>query len=183
MKTKLIAVGLAVLLLQPTIAAQTATSAPDAKAQQPPSATDLDAQYAKMQEQMKQMHDQMAKIAEAPNPQVRQQLLQQHWDSMQNAMATMHSAWGGMMGSGCCAASGQMQGGHMMNGKMMGGPAMGGHMMQWGDYRALTPDQLRERQYMMERWMPMQQMMMDQMMQHQHWMQPQASPAPPAKQK
>ena len=40
-------------------------------------------------------------------------------------------------------------------------------------------EQLKQRQYMMDRWMPMQQMMMDQMMQHQHWMmQPPASPKP-----
>jgi len=50
-------------------------------------------------------------------------------------------------------------------------------MMKCGDYRNLTPEQLKQRQYMMDRWMPMHQMMMDQMMQHQHWMmQPQPTP-------
>lgn len=180
MKTILMTMIVTVLLIEPTFAQQTVASAPEAKTQQAPSAAELDAQYAKMQEQMKRMHDQMAKIAQTQNPQERQQLLQQHWTSMQDAMATMHSSWGGMMGPGCCAA-GQPQSGHMMNGRMMGGPMMGGHMMQWHDYRALTPEQLRERQYMMDRWMPMHQMMMDQMMQHQHWMQPQAAPAAPAK--
>jgi hypothetical protein len=56
-----------------------------------------------------------------------------------------------------------------------------GPMMMWGDYRNLTPDQLKQRQYMMDRWMPMQQMMMDQMMQHQHWMMPSQTPAAPPK--
>lgn len=44
--------------------------------------------------------------------------------------------------------------------------------MMWGDYRNLTADQLKQRQDMMDRWMPMQQMMKDQMMQ------PQPSTAP-----
>jgi len=169
------------LLSLPTIAQQTTSSSTDSAAQQAPSAAELDKQYAKLQEQMKQMHDEMAKISQTQDPQERQRLLQQHWASMQGAMSTMHSAWGGMMGPGCCGAAAQPQSGHMMNGQMMGGPMMGGHMMMWGDYRNLTPDQLRERQYMMDRWMPMQQMMMDQMMQHQYWMQPQPAPTPPAK--
>ena len=46
----------------------------------------------------------------------------------------------------------------------------------------LTPEQLKQRQYMMDRWVPMQQMMMDHMMWHQHWMtQPPATPAPPVR--
>jgi len=179
MKTILMAATFAVFLIQPAFAQQSPAPGPDAKTQQAPKAAELDAQYAKLQEQMKQMHDQMAKIAQTKDPQEREQLLQQHWASMQSAMTTMHSTFGGMMGPG---SAGQSQGGHMMNGPMMGGPMMGGHMMHRGDYRALTPDQLRERQYMMERWMPMQQMMMEQMMQHQHWMQPQAVPPPPKKQ-
>jgi len=182
MKTILMAAACAVFLAQPTLAQQSPASGADAKTQQALTTTDLDAQYARLQEQMKQMHDQMAKIAQTKDPQERQQLLQQHSASMQTAMVTMHSTFGGMMGPGCCGSAGQSHSGHMMNGQMMGGPMMGGHMMQRGDYRALTPDQLRERQYMMERWMPMQQMMMDEMMQHQHWMQPQAVPPPPKKQ-
>ena len=67
---------------------------------------------------------------------------------------------------GCCGTGGHAAGGHMM-----------GPMMMWGDYRNLTPDQLKQRQYMMDRWMPMQQMMMDQMMQHQHWMMQSQPPA------
>jgi hypothetical protein len=88
---------------------------------------------------------------------------------MQDSMGMMHGMWaGGSMG--CCGAGGQAAGGHKM-----------GPMMMWGDYRNLTPDQLKQRQYMMDRWMPMQQMMMDQMMQHQHWMMPSQTPAAPPK--
>jgi len=65
-------------------------------------------------------------------------------------------------------------------GKGMGGHSMHGPMM-WGDYKNLTPEQLRQRQYMMDRWMPMQQMMMDHMMQHQHWMMPGPPATPSAK--
>lgn len=53
--------------------------------------------------------------------------------------------------------------------------------MMWGDYRNLTPDQLKQRQYMMDQWNPMQHMMMNQMMQHQHWMMRPQPPAPPTK--
>jgi len=59
---------------------------------------------------------------------------------------------------------------------------MGG--MMWGNYQNLTPEQLKQRQYMMDRWVPMQQMMMNQMMQHQYWMtQPPAESPPPAPKK
>lgn len=46
----------------------------------------------------------------------------------------------------------------------------GGPMMTWQDYSKLTPEQLKQRQYMMDRWMPMQQMMMGHMMQQQSMM-------------
>jgi hypothetical protein len=124
-----------------------------------------------MQEQMRLMQSQMEQLGKTQEPAERQRLLQSHWTAMQQMMTTMHGAWGGMMG--CCAAGAQGTSGHMM-----GGPMMGGHMM-WNDYRSLTPEQLRQRQYMMDRWMPMQQMMMDQMMQHQQWMmQPPPAVAP-----
>lgn len=49
--------------------------------------------------------------------------------------------------------------------------------MGWRDYQSLPPEQLKQRQYMMDRWMGMQQNMMDHMMQHQYWMgQPQPAP-------
>ena len=64
----------------------------------------------------------------------------------------------GMMG--CCM-------GGMMNGNMMGWNRMNGY------YSKLTPEQAKQRQYMMDQYMGMQQMMMmmmDNMMQHQNWM-------------
>lgn len=39
-----------------------------------------------------------------------------------------------------------------------------------GYYSQLTPEQLRQRQYMMDQYMPMQQMMMEHIMWHQRWM-------------
>lgn len=98
------------------------------------------------------------------NTVLRQRLLQEHWTAMQHTMTLMHGQWGGMRG---CCAGGDATGGPMMERPMMGGRMM---MMKWGDYRNLTPEELKQRQYMMDRWMPMQQMMMDQMMHHQHWM-------------
>ncbi len=53
----------------------------------------------------------------------------------------------------------------MQNGMgMMGWDQMRGH------YSNLTPEQMKERQYMLDQHMGMQQMMMGQMMQHQYHM-------------
>lgn len=47
------------------------------------------------------------------------------------------------------------------------------------DYEKMTPEQLRQRQYMTDQRLRLHQQMMDQMMQHQYWMgQPQAAPQP-----
>jgi hypothetical protein len=129
----------------------------------PISPAEVEKQYAKMQEHMLKMQEQMEKIRQAKDPQERQRLLQEHWTTMRGAMSVMHGAeHGGQMD--CCPGGG----------RMMGGP------MPWRDYSQLTPEQLKQRQYMMDRWMPMHQMMMDQMMQHQHWVMQQ--PAPPKQQ-
>jgi hypothetical protein len=161
-------IALAALAVSVAFGQQTApatTPGPQAK-QAPSTPEDYDKQLAKMQAEMTKMQEQMRKIRETGDPQERQRLLQDHWTSMQSMMTLMN-------GSG-------QAGGHMMGGPMMGGHMMGGHMMMWGDYKNLTPEQLKQRQYMMDRFMPMQQMMMDQMMQHQYWMmQPQAPAAPP----
>jgi len=54
-------------------------------------------------------------------------------------------------------------------GMMMGSSMMGWNQM--GDYYSkLTPEQIKQQQYMMDRYMGMQQMMMDHMMQHQQYM-------------
>jgi hypothetical protein len=168
----LTALGVMALPIEPAFAQQPASGTKDAQTTQTtPSPAEFDKQYAKMQEQMAKMQEEMERIRQTKDPKEREQLLKDHWTSMQNAMTTMH----GMMGSmGCCGAGGRM-GQHMM-----GGPMMGGHMIMWSDYSKLTPEQLKQRQYMTDRWMPMQQMMMDHMMQHQNWMmmQPQQSTAP-----
>lgn len=161
------AIGL-LAFFAPTVFAQQPQPSTEKSAQSTqaaPTPEEFDKQLAKMQENMTRMQEQMEKIRQTKDPQARQQLLQQHWTTMQNAMGMMHEmSAGGRMG--CCGTGGQASGGHMM-----------GPMMRWGDYRNLTPDQLRQRQYMMDRWMPMQQMMMDQMMQHQHWMMQSQPPA------
>lgn len=58
---------------------------------------------------------------------------------------------------------------------------MGGPMMGWRGadryYSNLTPEQLRQQQYMTDRYVAMQQQMMNHMMWHQHWL----SQSPPAK--
>lgn len=74
------------------------------------------------QARMKTMHEQMAKIAEAEDPQERQRLLAEHWQLMGEQMNDMNMMGGPMMG-------GPMMGGHMMGGHMTGGPMTGGHMM------------------------------------------------------
>ncbi|MBI3383423.1 MAG: hypothetical protein HY019_15570 [Aquabacterium sp.] len=134
----------------------------------PPNPAEFDKQMSQIQTHMQQMQAQMDKIRQTQDPQERQRLLQDHWNSMQAAMSTMDGMWGpngcfggaGMMGGGM----GMMGGGHMM---------MGGNMMGWdhmrGYYSGLTPEQMKQRQYMMDRYMPMQQMMMDHMLWHQRW--------------
>ena len=151
-----------------------ALSAGPGMAQQQAAAPDVagfDKQVAQMQQNMQRMQEQMDKIRQTQDPQERQKLLQEHWETMRNNMAQMHEMWG--PGMGCCAG-GPMMGGGMRGGHMMGGPMMGGPMMGWQDYSKLTPDQMKQRQYMMDRYMGMQQQMMDHMMQHQNymWMQP-----------
>lgn len=148
--------------------------------QEAPDVAKFDKQLAQMQETMHTMQEQMGNIQETQDPQERQKLLQDHWATMQNAMQTMRGMWGpGMMG--CCRGNGMM--GNMMGGNgtmgcckgMMGGNGMmGDHRMGWNDmggyYSKLTPEQMKQRQYMMDQYMGMQQLMMDNMMQHQNWM-------------
>jgi hypothetical protein len=151
------------LLLQPAFAEETKPAAPTTQSQSAaPTPAEVDKQLAKMQELITKMNDEMTKIRQTQDPAERQKLLQEHWATMQNAMTLMHGTWGAGMGGG------------MMGGHMMGGP------MMWGNYENLTPEQLKQRQYMMERWMPMQQMMMSHMMQQQYWMMPQPGTTPPS---
>ena len=113
------------------------------------------------------MQAQMDAIRKTQDPQERQKLLEQHWTAMQSAMTIMHGMWGpGMMGRG-------------MDPGMMGGAGPGmmggwGHMS--GYYSRLTPEQLRQRQYMTDQYLHMQQEMMNNMM----WQQQYRGGTPPA---
>lgn len=141
----------------------TGQGAPKSQTQKP---AEFDKNLAKLQELMSQMQGQMDQIGKTQDQQERQRLLQQHWDTMQSAMSIMHGMWGtGMMGQG------------MMGHGMMGGGAGPGRGHMDGYYSNLTPEQLRQRQYMTDQYLKMQQEMMNNMMWHQHyWMgQPPAS--------
>ena len=86
--------------------------------QQAPDVAEFDKQMAQMQENMQRMQEQMEKIGRTSDPQERQKLLQEYWETMQNGMTTMHGMWGpGMMG--CCSGD-TMMGGHMMGWRGMG---------------------------------------------------------------
>ncbi|CAE6724696.1 hypothetical protein R69927_01148 [Paraburkholderia domus] len=79
---------------------------------------------------------------------------------MQSAMTIMHGMWGpGMMGYG-------------MGPGMMGGTGpgmMGGWGHMGGYYSHLTPEQLRQRQYMTDQYLRMQQEMMNNIMLQQQY--------------
>ncbi|MDB0569971.1 hypothetical protein ACYT85_20850 [Ralstonia solanacearum] len=150
--------ALSAQLLPLSVDAQ-ATRSTKAASAQPPDTAEFDQQLALVQEQMKTMQAQMDQIRQTQDPQQRQRLLQQHWATMQNTMATMHSMMGyGRMGPG------------MMGG---GGPGPGccggGWSRMGGYYRSLTPEQLRQRQYMTDQYLNMQQQMMNNMMWNQQY--------------
>lgn len=174
MKKTIFIAAMSVVLLSavPALAEKTPPAGKESQsAQQAPDVAKFDKQMAQIQENLKAMQAQMVKIGQIQDPQERQRLLQEHWTTMQNTSGMMGGMWGpGMMG--CCG--GGMMGGRMMGGHMTGNHMMGDHMMGWrgmeGYYSNLTPEQMKQRQYMMDQYMGTQQMMMDQMMQHQQWM-------------
>lgn len=181
----MVALMTAALAAWPATAQQTsgqASSGTDAQAQQAdPDLAGFDRQAAQVQANLQKMQEQMDRIRQTRDPVQREKLLQEHWTTMQNAMGTMQGMWGpGLMG-------GRMMGGHMMNRYMMGGaggPTMDGPMMGWGRwsgyYNRLTPEQLRQRQYMMDQYMGLQHQMMNHMMWHQNyrWTPPPGPKAP-----
>jgi hypothetical protein len=124
--------------------------------------TEFDKQLRRMQENINRMQQQMAKIRQTQDPQERQKLLQEHWTTMQSAMATMQTMGGiGMMGGG--------------RGMMGGGPGgRRGMGMGWGNmgpyYSELTPEQQKQREYMVDQKLRIHQLMMEQMLQQQQWM-------------
>ncbi|HUG57062.1 MAG TPA: hypothetical protein VL002_02365 [Candidimonas sp.] len=149
-----------------------AQQTPPTQQQAVPNPAEFDRQMAQVEENIKRMQEQMDRLQRTQDPQERQRLLQQHWTTMQNTMAGMRGMWGpGMMG--CCA-------GTPVTGSGMGGPMMGG-MMGWqgagGYYSNLTPEQVRQRQYMTDQYLAMQQQMMNHMMWHQRWANQLPSPA------
>lgn len=139
---------------------QAAPKAPDTAA--------FDKQLEQVQQQMNAMHEQMQNIQATQDPQARQKLLDEHWNSMRSTMAAMHELWGRGMGPG---GMGMGMGG--MGPGMMGGA--GGWMHMRGYYAHLTPEQMRQHQYMMDQYLNMQQMMMNHMM----WQQQYNNGAPP----
>lgn len=166
MRHAILAFALPTLLLAAasTMAEQApATGQAAQDSQATPDVATFDKQAEQIRQNMKTMQDEMDKIRQTQDPQARQKLLQEHWTTMQSTMA--------MMGGMCCGQS--MMG---TDGSMMGssGHMMGGHMMgMMGDYTNLSPEQMKQRQYMMGQYMGMQQMMMNQMMLHQNYMSPQ----------
>ena len=164
MKNTILAAALSAVVLSSMPALAQPASGAQANLE-PPNVQEFDKRMAQAQENMKKMQEQMDKINQTQDPQARQELLQDHWTTMQNNMQLMHGMWGPGGGMGCC-----MGGPGMGSGMMRGGPMMGwGHM---GDYYSkLTPEQQQQRQYMIDQYMPMQQMMMDHMMRHQQYMQ------------
>ena len=172
MKISIITIIAAAVLAQalPGTAQAESTSKRAAPTSATPDLKAFDARLAEAQTQMQRMQEQMDRLRKITDPSERQALLNQHWVAMQNAMNSMHGMWRPDM-MGCCGAGGgMMHGSGMMGGRgPMGWGAMRDH------YSRLTPDQLKQRQYMMDQYIGMQQMMMEHMMMRQEWM----APAPP----
>lgn len=153
-----------------TFAQQSAAPVQAKPAQSAANLAEFDKQMTQVQDNMKKMQEQMTKLQQTQDPQERQRLLEEHWTNMQGGMTMMHGMWGPTM-MGCCGRGGHMMGGGMMGGMMMGGP------MGWQDYYSkLTPEQVKQRQYMADQYLATQQQMMSHMMWHQHWMSQRLSP-------
>ncbi|RZF29175.1 hypothetical protein EVC45_13715 [Paraburkholderia sp. UYCP14C] len=169
MRALVLAIAVCSALTSPTLPAAARETAAPQSASKPrnPDTAAFDKSLAQFNEQMATMQSQMNEIRQTQDPQVRQKLLQKHWATMQSAMATMRGMWGpGMRGGGGMGSG-------MMGPGMMGGGW--GHM--GGYYSRLTPEQLRQRQYMTDQYLQMQQEMMNNMMwQQQYWMGSPASP-------
>jgi len=136
-----------------------------------------------MMGQMQQMHGQMAQILATEDPTERQQLLQEHFESMQGMMQMMHgmmgaqgTMMGGMMG-GMTPGQRGMHAGHDVvpgqpcamtesRGGMMSGPGhMGGPAgMAMGDMHG----QMQGRMNLMQERLDAMQLLMDQMLKNQH---------------
>lgn len=162
MKDQFVAVITAAILTAVPWAAHAQTAKPPQSSVLPDVKT-FDQRLAEVRVHMQRMQEQMDRLRKTQDPLERQKLLQDHYQSMQNAMGAMPGMWG----------PGKLGGQEMMHGPgMMGWGGMHGH------YSRLTPEQMKQRQYMVDQFIGMQQMMMDQMMQRQQWM---TSPGPTGK--
>ena len=140
MKTSiLISAIVACALSAPIVSAQD-KSAPA----KPAMSMDMDKPMLQMQENMKTMQQQMAKLRATTDPKERQKLMREHMQTMQENMKTMRG----------------------MGGPMMMGSGQSGGMMMGGKKEGMTDADMMKRHEMMEKRMDMMQMMMEQMMQH-----------------
>jgi hypothetical protein len=172
MKRALIVVAAAASLgfsIPGTVAAQSQPSLKASAAQPAPDVKTFDQRLSEAQAQMKRMQDLRERIQQTQDPQERQRLQQEHWSAMQAAMTAMHGMGGpGMMGG---------YGPGPMHGVGMGGPGMMGWGGARGAYSQLTPEQMKQRQYMTDQMLGFQQQMMEHMLQRQQWLQQQPQPA------
>lgn len=141
---------------------------------------EFDKQVARAADNLKQMQQQMDLIQQAKEVQERLRLLHEHWTTLQAAMGNLRNMWApGLMG--CCGSVPPAE--ERITTRIMGGPMMGG-MMNWhsagGYYSSLTPDQLKQRQYMADQYLALQHQVLGHMLQHQHWVQ-QSQSSPPAR--
>ena len=115
---------------------------------------------------MKKMQEQMTKIRETSDPAERQKLMQEHFQSMQEAMQALRGNMGGT-GCGCpqCAQAACAKPA-CKGGKCARGPGRGMGMAPQGGAMGSNPTG------MMEQRMDMMQMMMENMLEHQRQMQP-----------
>ena len=165
-KVTLSAALAAALISMGSVNAQPAASSEKAAQAQAksPDVAEFDKQAVQIQENIKKLQEQMDKIRQTQDPQERQKLLQEHRVTMQSSMGMMQGMWGpGMMG--CCGVGPMMGGGYMM-----GAPGMMGWRGMGGYYSRLTPEQLKQRQYMMDQYLGMQQQMMNHMLWQQNYM-------------
>ena len=150
------------------VLAQPIAQSSDQSKQERINVAEFDKQSNQVQENFVKMQKQMDAIRSSKNSDERQKLLEEHWTTMQANSNLMGGMWGpGMMG--CCGEPVSRTGrGHMMGrGPMMGWSGMGAY------YSKLTPEELKQRQYMTDQYMDMQQNMMNQMMQQNYmWINP-----------
>lgn len=115
-----------------------------------------DEQMQQMQQNWSRMDNMMQRIPETSSPQKRQQLMQDHWEAMQDQMEMMHQ---GMMGPGTRQGGQGMMGGDqnrsMMNNNAQSGEAAAGPA---GDQRLqMIQQRMDQMQLMMEQMLKRQQ--------------------------